>query len=516
MRRALELMEGLGLQVPPLSDEYHTYDHPYFGWIFLALLLKLVGYPGLLNPAVGDLSSIQELYLVPRALMGLLAVVDTLLVFKISEHRYNRNVALIASVLFAVMPMTWLLRRILLDSILLPFLLSSILFAIKFKESVDSNRKHDCQIELAVFSGIFLGLAIFTKIPAFTFFPLVLYLITMDARYRNCRSKLKILAILSIPIVLIPAVWPIYAIKYNQFDEFLAGIESQGTRIPKPLFDPTISILEIDPFLIIIGALGGIYATVRKDFLFVLWLFPYIIFLYLINYSHYIHIVLLFPVFCITAAILLDTLSKNIPFLLVQIQNVRSSLRKVRKFKLQRHVKEFIDVPRNQPGIAKESSAPRTESPSLSANKISMIILSVLGIFGLVNTTMLISVDINKSFFEAYTALVYYLPQNSENKQDQVTMVAPQKWGIYFLWIPKYVFDKDLTFLKETSKEAPQTIKIISIGSQLNANAVTSDSTVNKTIGKVSNMARDYDWNKYPYSNMRYNDLADFAIRANY
>ena len=62
--------------------------------------------------------------------MGILAVVDTFLVYKISERRYNRNVAFIASVLFAVMPLSWLLRRILLDSILLPFLLSSILIAI--------------------------------------------------------------------------------------------------------------------------------------------------------------------------------------------------------------------------------------------------------------------------------------------------------------------------------------------------------------------------------------------------
>jgi hypothetical protein len=511
MRRAMELMEGLGLQVPPLSNEYHTYDHPYFGWIFLALVLKLIGYPSLLNPSVGDLSSIQDLYLVPRALMGLIAVVDTLLVYKISEHRYNRNVAFVASVLFAVMPMTWLLRRILLDSILLPFLLSSIFFAIKFKESVDSNKKHDCQIELAVLSGIFMGIAIFTKIPAFTFLPLLLYLVTINDRSKNWRSKVKILAILSIPIVLIPAIWPLYAIEYGQFDEFLEGIETQSTRNSKPLFEPTISILEIDPVLIIIGSIGGIYTTVRKDLFFVLWVFPYILFLYFINYSQYIHIVLLFPVFCITAAILLDSLSTKLAFLLVQIQNVRSTLRTDRKLKLQRQITDFLDEPRSRRHPAEGSSAPSKVNSSLSANKISMIIISIVGIFGLVITTTLISADINKSFFEAYASFVDYLPQNSE-----VTMMAPQKWGIYFLWIPKYIFDKEITFLKDGSNEIPQTSKIISIGSEHNASAITADSILNKIIGRVSNTARDYDWNKYPYSNMRYNDLADITIRANY
>jgi len=53
--------------------------------------------------------SIEILYLVPRLLMGLLAVLDTFLIYKISELKYNRNVALFASVLFAVTPLTWML-----------------------------------------------------------------------------------------------------------------------------------------------------------------------------------------------------------------------------------------------------------------------------------------------------------------------------------------------------------------------------------------------------------------------
>ena len=44
--------------------------------------------------------------------MGLLAILDTFLLFKITERRYGIAVALIASVLFAVMPMTWVLRRV--------------------------------------------------------------------------------------------------------------------------------------------------------------------------------------------------------------------------------------------------------------------------------------------------------------------------------------------------------------------------------------------------------------------
>src|SRR5215207_1518787 len=106
------------------------YDHPYFGQIFLAGVMGLIGYPGSLHPTPdGNGDSIEMLYLVPRILMGLLAVADTFLVYKIAERRYNRTVAFIAAILFAVIPITWILRRIFLDSLLLPFLLSSILFA---------------------------------------------------------------------------------------------------------------------------------------------------------------------------------------------------------------------------------------------------------------------------------------------------------------------------------------------------------------------------------------------------
>ena len=74
--------------------------------------------------------SVGVLYTIPRILMGILAVVDTFLIYKITERRYSRNVAFIAAMLFAVTPLGWLFRRMYLDPIQLPFLLTSILFAL--------------------------------------------------------------------------------------------------------------------------------------------------------------------------------------------------------------------------------------------------------------------------------------------------------------------------------------------------------------------------------------------------
>jgi Dolichyl-phosphate-mannose-protein mannosyltransferase len=193
MQRAISILNGFGLHE---SDDInpHEYDHPFFGQFFLAGLLAIIGYPDLYsinNPSstIEIDNSIKILYFVPRILMGLLAVVDTYLVYKIAEYRYNnKTIAFIAAVLFAVMPITWILRKIFLESILLPFLLLSILFAlyssnkdsiIHFKSKAANRNvfinkiKNQGTIFLVLLSGIFLGLAIFTKVPAFTMTPLL-------------------------------------------------------------------------------------------------------------------------------------------------------------------------------------------------------------------------------------------------------------------------------------------------------------------------------------------------------
>ena len=102
MRRAMQVLQGLGPQESKDTYEY-GYDHPYFGQIFLAAILSLLNYPSSINPSVSS-DSIEMLYLVPRVLMGILAVVDTFLVYKIADTRYNRKIAFVSATLFAVMP----------------------------------------------------------------------------------------------------------------------------------------------------------------------------------------------------------------------------------------------------------------------------------------------------------------------------------------------------------------------------------------------------------------------------
>ena len=193
LRKAVSTESGQGLQ------PQNRYLAPYFGQIFLAGIFKIISYPDFLIKETVDGKSIQEFFMIPRLLMGILAIVDTFLIYKISQRRYGNIVALAASILFAVMPFTWMTRRVFLESIQLPFILTSIMLVI-----YSADMKQHKKIAIIV-SGIFMGLAIFTKVPAFTTIPLVVFL-----TYSNTR-RLRYVLLWIIPTILIPALWPIHA-----------------------------------------------------------------------------------------------------------------------------------------------------------------------------------------------------------------------------------------------------------------------------------------------------------------
>ena len=365
IRRAMQVLEGLG----PQEVNAPRFDHPYFGQLFLAGAFRLLGYPNSIDTSTGDIHSIESLYMVPRVLMGLLAVLDTFLIYKISQYRYNRNVALIASILFAVMPLSWLTRRIYLDSIQLPFLLSSIMFAVYpyHKRSNDDPIKGDKEndnefsksnnrvktftflgkknILVTVLSGVFLGIAIFTKIPAFTMIPMVGLLVYMNNRVPNVssidpdnknkkfeKSKASVIpsvrsvwgaiknrSLLSvgiwfIPVILIPATWPAYSIMTNHFDDWKEGVIWQATQRPHlGIFDSISSNFFIDPILITLGFAGFIFAAIRRDIPLLLWIVPFLIFFTFIEgFVKWFHWIPIIPGLCIAVAKLVAYISERL------------------------------------------------------------------------------------------------------------------------------------------------------------------------------------------------------------
>ena len=286
MDRAMNVLQDQNVQLNPY---YH--DHPFFGQVLLAGMLAATGFPDSLNPSAMA-ESIESLYLVPKIWMGILAVIDTFLVYKIAQSRYDSRIALFASILFAVMPVTWLTRRILLESLLLPFLLSSILFALW------AQRTGNLRSLLLMLSGVCLGLAIFTKIPAFTIIPLVGFLIYSGSN----KNKQKNIGMWLIPVILIPLLWPAYTISTNTFDGWVDGIIRQTQRQSEGISTVFYSFLNIDPILLSLGIFGFGYAAFKKDGFVLLWIGPFLVFLWLIGYVQYFHVLPMLPIFCISAA----------------------------------------------------------------------------------------------------------------------------------------------------------------------------------------------------------------------
>ena len=461
MRRAMHVMEGLGPQ------EAYYYDHPFFGQIFLGGMLTIIGYPESLNPSP-DMQSIESLYQVPRILMGILAVIDTFLIYKISERMYNRNIALFASILFAVMPVAWFTRMILLDSILLPFLLFSIFLAVYATKSKSEKNNNNNNI-LIVLSGVFLGIAIFTKIPAFTMIPLVAFLI-----YRNNNRSLKALGIWFVPVILIPLIWPAQSILAGAFtswtNDVLWQINRENAGLPWIVFLLAIT----DPFIFAAGFGGLAYSFVRRDYFILLWILPFMAFLGVLGYTNFFYWIPILPALCIGAAkLLFDIIEK---------------------------------------------------SKKITQKTLTVAILSSIVVFGLTSTTLLIVTDVTSAQIESAAYVARYLDQTEGGAAGNPTVVS----NPIYSWIFKYVFDKDhifsdyrdmLYFPVDTAKSRvlliadPRfTLDIGNEDNQLLHELYSNTSTIATFKGKVTN----FDLGLYPYTSMIENyEGSEVAIRLN-
>lgn len=283
MRRAMTVLETGNPQ------EGYLYDHPYFGQLVLGGILKLTGFGEIVQ------NDLEMSYLVPRVLMGLFAVLDTFLIYKITSKKFSKSTAILASILFAVMPVTWLLRRILLDNIMLPLILSSILLALYSKDSKHQNL-------MIIGSSVLLGLAVFTKLTAITMIPIVLFLF-----YSALHDKWKS-TILALPIFTIPGIWPLYAMLNNQLDLWIKDVFWQAGRGQSGAFLVITSyIFDIDPVFTVLGFAGLFFAIYKKSMFLLLWFVPFLIFVNLVGFLQYFHFILILPVMAIAAAYLIQS-----------------------------------------------------------------------------------------------------------------------------------------------------------------------------------------------------------------
>lgn len=440
MRRAMNMIDTGNPQ------ESYLYDHPYFGQMILAGVLQITNYPN--NDTSTDPESLQNLYLIPRVFMGLVAILNTFLVYQIAKEKFGNNVALLSSVLFAVMPYTWIFNRILLDSMLLPFLLTSILLAIHFA-------KPQYKMWLVPISGIMLGLAIFTKVPAFVFIPLVAWLIFQK------RRKYQDLLIWIIPVLLIPMLWPANSIFLDQFDLWIKDVLWQTQR-SNGILEIIGSFLIIDPVLFVIGIAGIVYSVITRNKFVLLWFVPFMAFLSLIGFKQYFHWIPIIPILCIGASIWLLDMPKNIKY--------------------------------------------------LQSKTIHRIIIGSILVFGFSSTILIITNDVSYNQFEA---LSYVL----ENQDEQSTILASPvySWILYDVFevenVPKdysHVLFYPIETKRITIIADPHFILDITRGEELQK-AFNYTRSEKYFEGRVN----DFDTRIYPYTSMIMNqEGGSIDIRA--
>jgi hypothetical protein len=449
--RAMNILDGNG----PLGGP-RPYDHPFFGQILLGAALGSVGYPDSLNPKPGDAHFFENIWFLPRVLMGILAVIDTFLIYKITERRYSRNVAFIAAVLFAVMPLSWITRRILLESIQLPLILSSVLFslyAIRPNTNNNNNSNNNKKsISLTLISGIFLGLAIITKVPAMTMIPLVGFLIYTNNKQYDRNKKLKHLGLWLIPVISIPLIWPAYAISVGEFDDWVNGVVWQTDRqtagvnaSDDDLDDALEDFYKMDPVLFILGIVGLTYAVVvKRDFFLLLFAVPFLMFLFLIGFVSYWHTIPLLPIFCIAAAILIVDISSKV---------TKEKIQKILPF----------------------------------------AIISGIAIFGFIITAILITTtNFNSHYFQigAYVSKqISDANDGSLSNENKLTILGSMR---YFWMIPK-IFDKEghQDYINLYGKAGVETEKVLLIADKTAINIIQNNDSISEKNEQIMEIYAD-------------------------
>ena len=430
MRRAVAVLETGNPQ------EGTFYDHPYFGQIVLSGFLKAAGFPQTAE------QSLEASYMAPRILMGILAIADTLLIYKIAEKRYSRRVAILASVMFAAMPMTWMLRRILLDSILLPLVLASILLALHAK-----NSKGKKSTIIILCSSTLLGLAVFTKLTAVTMIPIVAYIMVSS---HGGKALYKLLP----PVFAIPAIWPAFAAHIGHLDYWFRDVLWQAGRGTGGILPVTGYMLIIDPVMTILGAASFIHAAVKRDRFLVFGFAPFLVFVSSVGFFQYFHYILLMPIACIAASYM-----------------IHDYLRKTK---------------------------PRT----VFAVSSSTAVILGFALFGTVVSTMLISTDMSSAQFDALEGTM----QNFDDKNMTLLASPVYTWILYDIHGMDNVFPDytHILYYKPATEYIYVLIDPHYIFDQSRGVELTHAYQNTTQIKKYTGNIEKYDTGKYPYTNLKF------------
>jgi hypothetical protein len=204
-------------------------------------------------------------------------------------------------------------------------------------------------------------------------------------------------------VILIPAIWPAYALFHGQFADWLDAIfyqtHRQGELGMTLTYILTNSVFTIDPILLILGIAGIAFTAIRKDYFVLLWITPFVVFISFIGFVRDFHLIQLMPVACIASSRLITELSNKI------------SYKKIRQI-------------------------------------LPFGVISAFALLGLMTFITLVMTDINNDKFQASALVSQYLAQyrhyihkdaasaKNNNGNNTITVISQHVYS----WIPKYVF----------------------------------------------------------------------------
>ena len=163
-------------------------------------------------------------------------------------------------------------------------------------------------------------------------------------------------------------IWPAYAFLSGDFEQWIDGVlwqSSERKSEGKSFYEIINSAFKTDPVLLILGAAGVVYLTIRREFFPLIWILPYVIFLILVGWVTHFHLIPIIPILSISIA----NLVYDIPAIM--------------------HIKKSIPT--------------------------STIIISAIALFGLISTVILISTDLTDAQFASVSYIANALVPTNGN-----------------------------------------------------------------------------------------------------
>ena len=190
----------------------------------------------------------------------------------------------------------------------------------------------------------------------------------------------------------------------GELDDWITSMNWQVERQNTGLYSSIEGLFKIDPILVGFSFIGLAYTMIRKrDSFLILWFIPFIIFQLISSYLQYWHLIPIYPALCIGVAVLITDVSKI--------------------FRSQRIKKLFP-----------------------------YSLLTIMGMYGLIVTTVLISLNLTSFHYEVISVLSNEIENTNQiknessfynNKDNKITNGVTILGNNYFLWFPKYILDKN-------------------------------------------------------------------------